>query len=93
MANPEVSPQRMWDGELEPEDDREYRPAGALSRADTSYRWVGGVEWGCCGGWVGLPPNRSTRSRADTSYWLVVGAIWWMGASAAATCSMRKGHT
>lgn len=43
MADPEASPQRLWDGELEPEEDREW---GAGRRhADDSYRWAGI----CCG--------------------------------------------
>ncbi len=41
MTDPQASPRRIWDGELDPEDEpaTAAAAAGVRRRPDTSYRW------------------------------------------------------
>lgn len=43
MADPDASPRRIWDGELDPEEDAAAAAAAGAGRrrTDTSFRWVG----------------------------------------------------
>ena len=41
MARPDQSPQRLWDGELDPEEEREPGATGRRN-ASASYRWAAG---------------------------------------------------
>lgn len=79
MTDPQASPRRIWDGELDPEDEpaTAAAAAGLRRRPDTSYRWEPARLPGpgkpgrvcacstCCSG--------GGTKAADVPFWLGVG--------------------
>ena len=74
-SDPDRSPQRMWDGELDPEDEREEEVAAGTGRRarDASYRRARGRVW--CGAWL-----RRSRCGMVRCGWRCWGRGWGGGA-------------